>query len=64
MEIEEDDEEFDESFSKKDLYTSLKDTYGMTKKEADEWIKNASEKSKEEIVKEFKGNAKKSFYTD
>lgn len=59
-----DRDQINESISKKDLYDALKDAYGMTKREADEWIKKASDKSKEEIVKGFKDNAKKSFYKD
>ena len=52
------------SYTKQQLITAVQDAYGFTKAQALRWIKNASEQSKEEIVKGFRDNARKSFYTD
>lgn len=51
-----------ESFTKSELLNAVKDHYGFNKKEAADWIKKADNKTKEEIVKYFKDNAKKNFY--
>lgn len=56
------DETMSESFTKSELLNAVKDHYGFNKKEAADWIKKADNKTKEEIVKYFKDNAKKNFY--
>lgn len=55
---------YEESYSKKDLITAVKDAYGFNNIEARDWIKRADEKSKEELVKGFKDNSKKTFLSD
>lgn len=51
-----------QSYSEKELLDAVIDAYGFTKTKAFEYIKNASEKTKQELVKGFKQNAKKDFY--
>lgn len=53
-----------ESYSKSDLYSALEYMYGFNKKEANDWIKKASDKMKQSVVDGWKNNAKKSFLTD
>ena len=62
--VKEDEEDIDESYNKKQLIAAVKDAYGFTTKEANNWIKNADEASKEEIVKGFKSSSARSFLTD
>lgn len=38
--------------------------FGMTKKEAREYIKNASPETITELVRGYKGDAQKAFYND
>ena len=57
-------ERVDESYSKSDLYSALEYMYGFNKKEANDWIKKADDKTKQSVVDAFKDNAKKSFLTD
>ena len=57
-------ESLEESVSKSDLYNALEYMYGFNKKEANDWIKKASDKMKQSVVDGWKGNAKKSFLTD
>lgn len=54
----------DADYTKQELLDAVMEAYGFNKKEANEWIKKASEGSKKAIVEGFKGNAKKSFYND
>lgn len=58
------EESLKESYSKSDLYSSLEYMYGFNKKEANDWIKKASDKMKQSVVDGWKGNAKKSALTD
>ena len=58
------DESLKESYSKSDLYSALEYMYGFNKKEANDWIKKASDKMKQSVVDGWKGNAKKSALTD
>lgn len=58
------DESLKESVSKSDLYSALEYMYGFNKKEANDWIKKASDKMKQSVVDGWKGNAKKSALTD
>lgn len=53
-----------ESYSKSDLYSALEYMYGFNKKEANDWIKKASDKMKQSVVDGWKDNAKKSSLTD
>lgn len=55
-------EAMSESFTKSELLNAVQDHYGFNKKDAADWIKKADNKTKEEIVKYFKKNAKKNFY--
>ena len=57
-------ESLKESVSKSDLYSALEYMYGFNKKEANDWIKKASDKMKQSVVDGWKGNAKKSALTD
>lgn len=59
---EDEDESLEESYTKAELLNAVQDHFGFNKKESQNWIKNASDKSKDEIVKFFKANAKKNFY--
>ena len=56
--------DINEGYSKSDLYSALEYMYGFNKKEANDWIKKASDKMKQSVVDAFKDNAKKSFLTD
>lgn len=58
------EESLKESYSKSDLYSALEYMYGFNKKEANDWIKKASDKMKQSVVDAFKDNAKKSALTD
>ena len=58
------EESLKESYSKSDLYSALEYMYGFNKKEANDWIKKASDKMKQSVVDGWKGNAKKSALTD
>lgn len=59
------DESLEESGTQNDLLrTAVQDAYGFNKKEADTYIANADEKTKEEILKGFTNNAKKNFYDE
>lgn len=58
------EESLKESYSKSDLYGALEYMYGFNKKEANDWIKKASDKMKQSVVDGWKGNAKKSALTD
>ena len=51
-------------YTKSELMNAVQDYYGYSKKEAQNWIKNASDTAKDEVVKYFKGNAKKNFYDE
>lgn len=57
-------ESLEESVSKSDLYSALEYMYGFNKKEANDWMKKASDKMKQSVVDGWKGNAKKSALTD
>jgi len=57
-------ESLKESVSKSDLYSALEYMYGFNKKEANDWMKKASDKMKQSVVDGWKGNAKKSALTD
>ena len=53
-----------EAYSQSDLMNAVQDAYGYSKKEAKKYIANADEKTKAELVKGYKDNAKRSFLTD
>ena len=53
-----------EAYSQSDLMNAVQDAYGYSKKEAKKYIANADEKTKDELVKGYKDNAKRSFLTD
>jgi len=56
------EDELSESYSRQELLDAVMDAFGMSKSEAQEYIKTASEKTKYEIVKGFREQAKKDFY--
>jgi len=63
------DKDFEESLKEAGtqndlLRTAVQDAYGFNKKEADTYIVNADEKTKEEILRGFTNNAKKNFYDE
>lgn len=47
-----------------DLMNAVQDAYGYNKKEAKDYIKTIDDKTKAELIKNFKDNAKRSFLTD
>lgn len=46
------------------LIEIVKNNYGMTTKEAKEYIKTINEETKKALIDGFKQNAKKAFYDD
>lgn len=54
----------DSKYSQKELEDIVMSDYGMTRKEAKEYLKKANDKQKENLVKGFKQNAKMSFRED
>lgn len=53
--------EIEESYSKQELLDAVMDSFGFTEDEALEYIKKASDKTKQELVKGFRQDAKKNF---
>lgn len=53
-----------ESYSEKELLDAVMDSFGFTEDEALEYIKKASDKTKQELVKGFRQDAKKNFYDE
>lgn len=58
------DESLNEGCNNQELINAVQSAYGYNKKEAKDYIKTIDDKSKEELLKGFKRNAKKSFLTD
>ena len=57
-------ESLNEGCNNQELINAVQSVYGYNKKEAKDYIKTLDDKSKEELLKGFKRNAKKSFLTD
>lgn len=57
-------EGLEEAVNQNDLMNAVQDAYGYNKKEAKEYIKSIDEKTKAELIRGFKDNAKKSLLTD
>lgn len=58
------EESLNEGCNNQELINAVQSVYGYNKKEAKYYIKTLDDKSKEELLKGFKRNAKKSFLTD
>lgn len=57
-------ESLEEGYSSQELIDAVQDAYGYNKKEAEDYIKTIDNKTKKELIKGFKDNAKKSFLAD
>lgn len=58
------DESLDEDYTKQELIDAVQSAYGYNKKEAKDYIKTIDDKTKEELIKGFKRDAKKGFLVD
>lgn len=58
------DDSLEEGYTKQELINAVQSAYGYSKKEAKDYIKTIDDKTKEELIKGFKRDAKKSFLTD
>ena len=57
-------EGLEESVNQNDLMNAVQDAYGYNKKEAKKYIDSIDDKTKAELIKGFKDNAKRNFLTD
>lgn len=57
-------ESLNEDYTKQELIDAVQSAYGYNKKEAKDYIKTIDDKTKEELIKGFKRDAKKGFLVD